>query len=79
MIKSGTVSKKADRYYVSVLVEIPDNKIADTFNGGIGIDLGLKDFAIASSGKTYKNINKSVRLKRLRKTYSGTEKSFPKI
>lgn len=79
MIKSGTVSKKADRYYVSVLVEIPDNKIADTFNGGIGIDLGLKDFAITSSGKTYKNINKSVRLKRLRKTYSGTEKSFPKI
>ena len=28
-IKSGTVSIKADRYYVSVLVEIPDAKIAD--------------------------------------------------
>ena len=67
VIKSGTVSKKADRYYVSVLVEIPDNKIADTFNGGIGIDLGLKDFAITSSGKTYKNINKSVRLKKIKK------------
>ena len=67
VIKSGTVSMKADRYYVSVLVEISDNKIADDFNAGIGIDLGLKDFAIVSNGKTYKNINKSARLKKLEK------------
>ena len=39
-IKSGTVSIKADRYYVSVLVEIPDAKIADNSNDGMGIDLG---------------------------------------
>lgn len=77
VIKSGTVSKKADRYYVSVLVEIPDNKIADTFNGGIGIDLGLKDFAITSSGKTYKNINKSVRLKKIEKNLFGNREVFP--
>ena len=44
-IKSGTVSIKADRYYVSVLVEIPDAKIADNSNDGMGIDLGLKDLA----------------------------------
>lgn len=53
-IKSGTVSVKADRYYVSVLVEIPNVKIANNSNGGIGIDLGLKDLAIVSNGKTYK-------------------------
>ena len=29
VIKSGSVSIKADRFYVSVLVEIPDNKITD--------------------------------------------------
>ncbi len=40
VIKSGTVSIKADRYYVSVLVELPDNKTADNSNEGIGIDLG---------------------------------------
>ena len=67
VIKSGHVSIKADRYYVSVLVEISDNKIADNSNAGIGIDLGLKDFAIVSNGKTYKNINKSARLKKLEK------------
>ena len=66
-IKSGTVSIKAGKYYVSVLVEIPDTKIADNSNDGIGIDLGLKDLAIVSNGKTYKNINKSARVKKLEK------------
>lgn len=66
-IKSGTVSIKAGRYYVSVLVEIPDIKIVNNGNDGIGIDLGLKDFAIVSNGKVYKNINKSARIKKLEK------------
>ena len=67
VIKSGSVSIKADKFYVSVLVEIPDAGIASNSNEGIGIDLGLKDFAIVSNGKTYKNINKSARLKKLEK------------
>ena len=67
VIKSGHVSIKADRYYVSVLVEIVDKKIFNNSNEGIGIDLGLKDFAIVSNGKTYKNINKSARIKKLEK------------
>ena len=66
-IKGGTVSIKAGRYYVSVLVEIPDTKIVNNNNDGIGIDLGLKDFAIVSNGKIYKNINKSARIKKLEK------------
>lgn len=66
-IKSGTVSIKAGRYYVSVLVEIPNIQITKNNNEGIGIDLGLKDFAIVSNGKTYKIINKSVRVRRLEK------------
>lgn len=66
-IKSGTISVKAGRYYVSVLIEIPENKIVNNSNNGIGIDLGLKDFAVCSDGKTYKNINKSARLKKLEK------------
>lgn len=67
IIKSGTVSKKADRYFVSVLVEIPDTKISNNTNNGIGIDLGLKDLAIVSNGKIYKNINKSNKIKKLEK------------
>ena len=67
VIKSGTVSKKADRYYVSVLVEISDTNIVNNNNDGIGIDLGLKYFAIISNGKTYQNINKSRKVKKLEK------------
>ena len=59
---------KAGRFYVSVLAEIPDSKITtNDYSEAIGIDLGLKDFAIISNGKTYKNINKSARLKKLEK------------
>ena len=76
VIKSGHVSIKADRYYVSVLVELPDNKTADHSNEGIGIDLGLKDFAIVSNGKTYKNINKSAKLKKLEKQLIREQRSL---
>lgn len=66
-IRSGTVSVKADRYYVSVLVEIPDPPVVDHHNEGIGIDLGIKDLAVVSDGNTYKNINKSAKVKKLEK------------
>ena len=66
-IKSGTVSVKAGRYYVSVLVELPDANTVNNSGEGIGIDLGLKELAIVSNGKTYKNINKSARLRKLEK------------
>ena len=76
VIKSGSVSIKADRFYVSVLVEIPDNKITDDPNEGIGIDLGLKEFAIVSNGKTYNNINRSARLKKLEKQLIRKQRSL---
>ena len=78
-IKSGTVSIKAGRYYVSVLVEIPDAKIANNSNDGIGIDLGLKNLAIVSNGKTYKNINKSARVKKLEKKLRREQRLHHKI
>ena len=52
------------------------NKIANSFNEGIGIDLGLKDFAIVSNGKTYKNINKSAKLKKLEKQLIREQRSL---
>jgi putative transposase len=75
-IKSGTVSIKAGRYYVSVLVDIPETKITNNSNDGIGIDLGLKDLAIVSDGKTYKNINKSTRIKKLEKQLRREQRCF---
>ena len=67
IIKSGTVSCKAGKYYVSVLIEIPENEKPVLHNLGMGIDLGVKDFAVCSNGKVYKNINKSSRIRKLEK------------
>lgn len=67
IIKSGTVSYKAGRYYVSVLVDIPDTEKIQLNNLGLGIDLGIKDFATISNGIIKKNINKTAKLKKLEK------------
>ncbi|ARC84554.1 IS200/IS605 family element transposase accessory protein TnpB [Clostridium argentinense] len=66
-IKSGTVSKSADRYYVSVLVETDIVSPNIPINDGVGIDLGLKDFAVISNGIRKKNINKTEKVKKLEK------------
>ena len=72
---SGTVSKKADRYYVSVIIDV-NVSITKNTNDGIGIDLGLKDFAICSDGNTYKNINKTQKIKRLEKKLKREQKKL---
>ncbi len=64
-IKSGTVSIKAGKYYVSLLVEVPDTKSAN--NNKEGIDLELKDFAVVSDCKIYKDNNKSKKIKKFEK------------
>ena len=63
---SGTVSKKANRYYVSVIIDT-EIKLQENKNHGIGIDLGIKDFAICSNKIIYKNINKTQRVRKLEK------------
>ena len=76
MVKSGTVSQKADRYYVSILVEERDirisnsnigMKISNSNNEGLGIDLGIKEFAVCSDGIKFKNINKTSTVKKIEK------------
>ena len=71
VIKSGNVSMKAGRYYVSILVdkktkdEEKEQIVKEDF--GIGIDLGLKNFAVMSNGMVKKNINKTARVKKIEK------------
>ncbi|WP_262744632.1 RNA-guided endonuclease InsQ/TnpB family protein [Clostridioides difficile] len=67
IVKSGTVSQKSDRYYVSILVEEDDIQVSKCTNEGIGIDLGIKDFAICSNGSKFKNINKTSTVKKVEK------------
>lgn len=67
VIKSGAVSCKAGRYYVSVLIDVPDTEKQQLNDFGLGIDLGIKEFAIVSNGIVKKNINKTAKLKKLEK------------
>ena len=67
-IKSGTITKIADRYFLSLIIEIKDIvKAKNTGTKGLGIDLGIKDTAICSDGKVFKNINKIKKVKKLKK------------
>ena len=66
-IKSGYVSRKADRYFISVLVEENDKEKPYLNDFGLGIDLGIKEFAVISNGVVKKNINKTAKLKKLEK------------
>lgn len=67
IVKSGTVSQKANRYYVSILVEETNIEVSKPTNVGVGIDLGLKDFAICSDGNKFKNINKTSTVRKVEK------------
>ena len=53
-------------FWVSVGVDYEENT-EQPINDGIGIDIGIKDLAICSDGNTYKNINKTKRIKKLKK------------
>ena len=72
-IKSGTITKIANRYFLSLIIEVKDIvkkdivKTENTSTKGLGIDLGIKDTAICSDGKIFKNINKTIKIKKLKK------------
>ena len=53
-------------WYISVGIEVEkeQEKLTDI---SLGVDLGLKDFAICSDGKIFKNINKTKKVKKLEK------------
>ena len=79
LIKSVTVSKiPSGKYYVSVLVEQEEKEKLPNNNVSIGIDLGIKEFAITSDGEMIENpkfLRKSEkRLRKLQKDLSRCKK-----
>lgn len=78
IIRSGTVSQKAGRYYVSVLVDEEIKSVGcGDFSDGIGIDLGIKEFAIISNQKNpVKNINKTLKVRKLEKSLKRQQRKL---
>ena len=81
-VRSVTVSvTPSGKYHVSVLVddgkELPE-KLPVTFDTTIGIDMGIKDFAVCSNGDTYENprhlIKAEQRLRTLQRRLSRKKK-----
>lgn len=62
-------------WYVSVGIEVEDATTIPS-NEGIGIDLGIKDLAVCSDKNTYKNINKTQRVKKLEKRKRRLQRSI---
>lgn len=68
IVRSGTISCKVGRYYISVLVDIPNtDNVKYNNNFDIGIDFGLKNLAICSDGSIYRNINKRNHVRKINK------------
>jgi putative transposase len=73
-IMSATVSRTADRWFVSINVETTDPLTATENQGTVGVDLGIRCLATLSNGKRYENPKPLARhlslLKRLSKQLS---------
>ena len=61
------VSFDGINWFLTVGLECDNQSAQKCINTGIGIDVGVKDLAICSSGNIYKNINKTRRVRRLKK------------
>ena len=76
-IKSGTITKRVGRYFLSLVIQVEDDiKPTNTCNKGLGVDLGIKNTAVCSSGKTFKNINKSKKVKKIEKRLKRAQRSL---
>ena len=64
-------------WYICVGIQYQDKEEKST-NNGIGVDIGIKDLAICSDGNTYKNINKSHKIKKLEKSKRRLQRRISK-
>lgn len=79
LIKSVTVSQNpSGKYYVSVLVNQDEKEKLPISNNEIGIDLGIKEFAITSDGEMVENLKylrrSEKKLRKLQKDLSRCKK-----
>lgn len=62
-------------WYVSIGIEVDDNNNLPS-NDGVGIDLGIKNLAVYSDGNTYKNINKTQKVRKIEKKKRRLQRSI---
>ena len=62
-------------WYVSIGIEVDDHNNLPS-NDGVGIDLGIKNLAVCSDGNTYKNINKTQKVRKIEKKKRRLQRSI---
>ena len=77
-VRSVTVSREHDRYYVSAIVESEDD---ETANDGepLGIDVGIKDLATLSDGTKYGNVNQTPRMRALSRSLRRQQRRLSRM
>ena len=66
-IQNPRITFDGKYWYLSYSYEVDEADIIDSERDILGIDLGIKDFAILSDGQHFGNINKHPEIRRLRK------------
>lgn len=72
------ISFDGNYWYLTVGYEVSETKCELT-GESIGIDLGIKDLAICSNGKTYQNINNSQEVRRLEKVLKREQRKLSRM
>ncbi len=77
IIKSATISRNGSgKYFISLLCEVNIQELPKT-NSSVGIDLGIKDMAILSTGEKIKNLKFSKQLEdKLKREQRKLSKKF---
>lgn len=76
-VKSLTISKDVDTWFVSILCELPEKVSYYDSNNAVGIDLGIKTFAVTSDGECIDAPDvepEYKKLKKLQRRYSRKQK-----
>ncbi len=74
---SVTITKLAGRYFAAFVFEVAKAEtVMIERSEGIGIDLGVKSFAVISDGRNFPNINKPRRMRKLTKRLKHEQRKF---
>lgn len=75
-IISGTIKKRANKYFISVVTDEEAVIFNNNKGEGIGIDLGLSKFITCSNGVIFNNINKALKIKKLKKKLKREQRAL---
>ena len=74
---SVTITKRAGRYFAAFVFETAQAEtVRAEKTSGIGIDLGVKSFAVISDGRNFRNINHTCRMRKLTKKLKHEQRKF---